>query len=54
MMALRCASSCLPLFARQGPSLQVLRLFQRLLVLRNLVGLVENGPKPFLGVCRTR
>ena len=35
-MPLCCASSCLPLLARQGPSLPVLRLFKRLLVLRNL------------------
>jgi hypothetical protein len=35
-LALCRASLCLPLLARQGPSLPVLHLFNRLLVLRNL------------------
>jgi hypothetical protein len=43
MIPLCYASSCLPLLARQGPSLPVLHLFKRLLVPRNLQA-VHPGP----------
>ena len=50
MIPLCYASSCLPLVARQGPSLPVLHLFKRLLVLRNLQT-VHPGPSLYsLGV----